>query len=71
MTDQEKQIQKQLMDEFAAALAAQDTVTYDLRGAGAFAESVEQSALRAAVAAYYSWVVVRALSLAIRAGEST
>ena len=58
-----------MFDEFAAAARAADTATFDMSSPGAFMEGAEQAALRAAVAAFHSWVLVRTVSRLVRQQE--
>ncbi len=63
MTEQQKQLQKQLLDEFLAA-AVEEVV--DMTSPSGLLEGIERTALKTAVLAYQSWVAIRAVSVVVR-----
>ena len=65
MTEQQEQLQKQILDEFLAA-AIQNEQICDFSSGSGLLESVEQTALKTAVLAYQTWVACRGVSIALR-----
>jgi hypothetical protein len=68
MTDNEKQIYKKMVDEFGAAVLANEE-HHNLSSPSAFCESVERIALKSAVLAFQTWMLTRGLAHSVRTAE--
>jgi hypothetical protein len=66
MTDeQQKKLNKELLDEFMAAAVENEEVC-DLTSPSGLLEGIERTALKTAVLAWQTWVACRGVSIAVR-----